>query len=74
MKTKIRELAKNCEFDDCRFARAVQAPHAFEYFSWVQAGGHADMAWLSHDPARRADPSRVLLEAKTLLVLAKNYF
>ena len=32
------------------------------------------MAWLSHDPARRADPSRVLLEAKTLLVLAKNYF
>jgi epoxyqueuosine reductase len=74
MKTKIRELARDCEFDDCRFARAVQAPHAFQYFSWVQAGGHADMAWLSHDPARRADPSRVLLEAKTLLVLAKNYF
>jgi epoxyqueuosine reductase len=74
VKTKIRELARDCEFDDCRFARAVQAPHAFQYFSWVQAGGHADMAWLSHDPARRADPSRVLFDAKTLVVLAKNYF
>jgi epoxyqueuosine reductase len=74
VKTRIRELARDCGFDDCRFARAVQAPHAFEYFSWVQAGGHADMAWLSRDPARRADPSRVLQEAKTLLVLAKNYF
>ena len=74
MKTRIRELARNCEFDDCRFARAVQAPHAFEYFSWLQAGGHAEMAWLARDPLRRADPSQVLLNAKTLLVLAKNYF
>jgi epoxyqueuosine reductase len=74
MRTRIRELARNCEFDDCRFARATQAPHASEYFSWVQTGGHADMAWLGRDPARRADPSRVLLGAKTLLVLAKNYF
>jgi epoxyqueuosine reductase len=74
MKTEIRELAENCGFDDCRFARAVQAPHALEYFSWLQKGGHADMAWLGRDPARRADPSRVLTDAKTMLVLAKNYF
>jgi len=32
------------------------------------------MAWLARNPARRADPSRVLLDAKTLLVLSKNYF
>ena len=74
MKTQIRELARDCEFDDCRFARAAQAPHASEYFSWLQAGHHADMAWLGREPAKRADPSRVLLNAKTLLVLAKNYF
>jgi epoxyqueuosine reductase len=74
MKNKIRALAKHCEFDDCRFARAAQAPHAFEYFSWIQAGGHAEMAWLVRDPARRADPTRVLIDAKTILVLAKNYF
>jgi len=74
MKSEIRALATSCGFDDCRFARAGQAPHSLEYFSWLRAGSHAGMAWLGRDPARRADPSRVLLNAKTLLVLAKNYF
>jgi epoxyqueuosine reductase len=74
MKTEIRDLARKCAFDGCRFARAVQAPHASEYFSWLQSGGHADMDWLGRDPPRRADPLRVLPDAKSLLVLAKNYF
>ena len=32
MKTTIRALAKEHGFDDCRFARAVQAPHAMRIF------------------------------------------
>jgi epoxyqueuosine reductase len=74
MKNAIRTLAEQSGFDDCRFARAFQAPHATEYFSWLQSGRHGDMTWLSRDPARRADPARVLVDAKTLLVLATNYF
>ena len=74
MKTTIRSLAKKHGFDDCRFAKAVQAPHANEYFSWLQTGNHGDMTWLSRDPERRADPARVLVDAKTVLVLATNYF
>jgi epoxyqueuosine reductase len=74
MKTTIRALARKQGFDDCRFARAVQAPHAAEYFSWLETGNHGDMTWLRRDPARRADPARVLADAKTVLVLATNYF
>ncbi len=74
MKTTIRALAQKHGFEDCRFAKAVQAPHAAEYFSWLQSGNHGDMAWLDRDPARRADPARVLADAKTVLVLATNYF
>jgi len=74
MKNEIRALATSCGFDDCRFARAGQAPHSLEYFSWLRAGSHGGMTWLGRDPARRADPSRVLFNAKTLLILAKNYF
>jgi epoxyqueuosine reductase len=74
MKTTIRAIAKKHGFDDCRFAKAVQASHACEYFSWLQTGNHGDMTWLGRDPARRADPARVLVEAKTVLVLATNYF
>jgi epoxyqueuosine reductase len=74
MKTTIRALAKKNGFDDCRFARAVEAPHAIEYFSWLQSGSHGDMAWLGRDPAKRRDPARVLVDAKTLVMLAMNYF
>ena len=74
MKTTIRALAKTHGFDDCRFAKAVQAPHANDYFSWLESGNHGQMTWLERDPARRADPARVLFDAKTVLVLATNYF
>jgi epoxyqueuosine reductase len=74
MKSKIKALAKKNGFDDCRFAQAVEAPHAIEYFAWLQAGSHGDMAWLDRDPTRRTDPARVLAGARTLVVLAMSYF
>ncbi len=74
MKTVLRALAKRQGFEACRFARAVQAPHATEYFTWLQAGHHGDMTWLARDPERRSDPARVMAEAKTVLVLAASYF
>jgi epoxyqueuosine reductase len=74
MKTTIRALAKEHGFDDCRFAKAVQAPHAIDYFSWLESGNHGQMTWLERDPPRRADPARVLVDAKTVIVLATNYF
>jgi epoxyqueuosine reductase len=74
MKTGIRALAKEHGFADCRFAKAAPAPHAIDYFSWLESGNHGEMAWLERDPARRADPGRVLLGAKTVLVLDTNYF
>jgi epoxyqueuosine reductase len=74
MKTSIRDFAKRCGFDMCRFARAGPAPHFAEYYSWLQSGAHGDMIWLARDPVRRSDPSRVLPDAKTLLLLARNYY
>ena len=74
MKTTIKALAKDHGFDDCRFTRAVRARHATEYFTWLQTGNHGDMTWLGRDPVRRADPALVLADAKTVLVLATNYF
>jgi epoxyqueuosine reductase len=74
MKTAIRALANEHGFDDCRFARAAKARHATQYFSWLQSGNHGEMTWLGRDPVKRADPARVLADAKTVLVLATNYF
>jgi epoxyqueuosine reductase len=74
MKTGIRDFARQCGFDMCRFTRAGLAPHSVEFHSWLQSGAHGDMSWLARDPTRRSDPSLVLPEAKTLLLLARNYY
>ncbi len=74
MKTIIRELAKQHGFDVCRFAVAAPAAHAAAYFSWLESGRHGEMEWLNRDPERRTNPGRVLLDAKTVVVLAANYF
>jgi epoxyqueuosine reductase len=74
MKTGIRAFAKQCGFDMCGFASASPAPHSAEYRSWLQSGAHGEMAWLERDPNRRSDPSLVFPGARTLLLLAKNYF
>ena len=74
MKAAIRDLASRCGFEKCRFARVGQAPHFAEYSSWLRSGAHGEMSWLARDPVRRSDPALVLQGAKTLLLLAKNYY
>jgi epoxyqueuosine reductase len=74
MKQSIRALAFESGFDACRFGRVMRAKHAEAYLAWLEEGSHGEMAWLNRDPSRRCDPSHVLPGAKTILVLAKNYF
>lgn len=42
--------------------------------SWLAAGCHGDMVWMARDPARRADPRRVLQNAKAIITCTLNYF
>lgn len=41
---------------------------------WLDEGKHGDMAYLGRDPLRRTRPKNVLLEVKSIIVLAMNYF
>ncbi|MBV9392511.1 MAG: tRNA epoxyqueuosine(34) reductase QueG [Verrucomicrobia bacterium] len=74
VKAGVKILAKECGFDECRFARVDRAPHAEAYFSWLDAGYQAEMLWMERGREKRADPAIVLPGAKTLIILAKNYF
>jgi epoxyqueuosine reductase len=74
MKSRIRDFAKQCGFDMCQFGLAGPAPHSAEYYRWLQSGAHGEMAWLARDPIRRSNPSLVLPGAKSIVLLAKNYF
>lgn len=53
----------------------VPPPHLNTYTRWVQAGLHAEMAYLASERAleRRADPRLILPEARSLVVAGIRY-
>jgi epoxyqueuosine reductase len=61
-------------FDYCAAAPVTALGAADRLRDWLAAEMHGTMAWLERDPARRADPSRVVPDARTVLVVARNYF
>lgn len=74
MHFRIREIAHEVGFADCRIAAVTgPAPHAELFQNWIDAGCHGDMAWMARNPHRRKDPREVLPGAKSVVVVALNY-
>lgn len=42
--------------------------------TWLSRGYHATMAWMAKDPARRADPTRVLPGCRSIVSVGMNYY
>ncbi len=61
-------------FDLCRVAPARVPPHAEEFHQWLADGRHGEMAWLARNADRRCDPQLVLPGARSVLMLATNYW
>lgn len=62
-------------FDAVRFAQvpAADATDA-RLRAWIAAGHHADMAWMERTVEKRADPSLVLPEVRSVILLGVNYW
>lgn len=41
---------------------------------WLARGFHGEMKWLARDPEQRADPRKFFPEARSVLVIALNYY
>jgi epoxyqueuosine reductase len=75
MKSQLGAKALELGFAELRCASVVgPAAHAGEFLEWIEEGHHGDMAWLAKNTHRRVDPREVLPGARTVLVLATNYF
>lgn len=44
------------------------------YQEWIESGQHGTMNWMERNNDRRMHPEKLLPEAKTILVLAMNYY
>jgi len=72
---ELRRELQALGFDEVRFARAVgTAPGAEALRAWLDAGLHADMAWMERTAEKRAHPGLVLPGAQSVILLGVNYW
>jgi epoxyqueuosine reductase len=69
---RLRARLRGLGFDGVRFARAEPA-FGDGLRDWLEAGHHADMAWLERGAEKRGDPEKVLPGARTIVMLGVNY-
>jgi len=74
IRAQLVTLARDLGFDLCHFARADAPEHAAEFREWLDRGDGGEMNYLARNAEKRCDPRRVLPKAKTVIVLALNYF
>ncbi len=74
MKAELVAFAQSLGFDLCRIAPCVTPPHAAEFRAWLAEGRAGEMTWLERNQDRRTDPQQVVPGARSVVVLAMNYW
>jgi epoxyqueuosine reductase len=72
---RIKAHALNLGFHKVGIARVEPLTDAgAKLFQWLKAGYHGQMAWMERWAEKRVDPQQILPNAKSMVVVALNYF
>src|ERR1700736_305208 len=74
VKTRLVSFAREVGFDSCRVAACAPPPHASEFRNWLGDGAQGEMDYMRRGEEKRCDPQKVLPGARSVIVLAMNYF
>jgi len=74
LKSRLIDLARKLGFDSCRVTACASPAHADAFRNWLDDGAHGEMHYMARAQEKRRDPQRVLTGAKSIIVLAMNYF
>jgi epoxyqueuosine reductase len=74
IKGRILAQAKSLGFDSCRIARVTPPRHAEEFRGWLREGAAGEMQWMERGAEKRCDPQQVLAGARSVIVVALNYW
>ena len=74
LKTQLLSFARQIGFDSCRIAPCSEPAHASEFQEWLRQGAHGEMNYMQRGEEKRCDPQKVLPGARSIVVLALNYF
>ena len=72
---KIKEKALAIGFHKVGIARAEDLPEERERLNdWLEKGFHGEMRWMEKEPEKRTNPQVLFPSAKSVVVVALNYF
>ena len=74
LKWQLISFARQIGFDSCRIAACDTPAHATEFRQWLRQGAHGEMNYMQRGEEKRCEPQKVLPGAKSIVVLALNYF
>jgi epoxyqueuosine reductase len=74
IKEALVTFAGEVGFDACRIAPCAAPLHAEEFRDWLREGASGEMAYMARGEEKRCDPEQVLPGARSLVVLALNYW
>ena len=73
-KTRVVDFARGLGFDSCRVVACSPPLHAEEFRDWLGQGSAGEMGYMQRGEDKRCDPQLVLPGARSVIVLAMNYF
>src|SRR5437588_5995725 len=74
LKPRLIDFWRGLGFDSCRVAACSPPAHVDEFGDWLGEGSHGEMEYMARGEEKRRDPQRILPGAKSIIVLALNYF
>ena len=74
LKQEIIDRATALGFDSCKVAPAAPPQHGNEFQAWLDEGAAGEMEWMARGAEKRGDPQKVLPGARSVIVVALNYF
>src|SRR5947209_9439350 len=74
LKEQLVSFAHEIGFNSCRIAECTAPAHATEFREWLREGAQGEMSYMERGAEKRRDPQKVLLGARSIVVLALNYF
>ena len=73
--SEIKRRALQLGFSKVGIARAEQLSSERERLNqWLRRGYHGEMKWMARDPEQRTDPRGLFPEARSVVVVALNYY
>lgn len=71
----IKEQARALGFDMVGIVRAESlSTEGDRLFEWLARGYHGEMSWMARAPEIRVDPKQLFPEARSIIVVALNYY